>query len=113
MICRERETGNPKFYYYNRNWEFQRNMSKDAKKLPENEVSKIQKSKDLEKMFEIAETLSKNIKFVRTDLYYINNKIYFGELTFFPLAGIDTTRTKECDDMLNDLLNLDLNNKKI
>ena len=113
MICRERETGNPKFYYYNRNWEFQRNMSNDAKKLPETEVSKIKKPKDLEKMFEIAETLSKNIKFVRTDLYYINNKIYFGELTFFPLAGIDTTRTKECDDMLNDLLNLDLNNKKI
>ncbi len=113
MICRERDTGNPKFYYYNREWEFQRDMSWDAKKLTEIEIAKISKPKDLEKMFEIAETLSKNIKFVRTDLYYINNKIYFGELTFFPLAGIDTTRTKECDEILNNLLSLDVNHKSL
>ena len=88
-------------------------MSWDAKKLTEIEIAKISKPKDLEKMFEIVETLSKNIKFVRTDLYYINNKIYFGELTFFPLAGIDTTRTKECDEILNNLLSLDVNHKSL
>ena len=112
MVCKERNIGNPKFYYFDRNWQLQKNMSNDGKKITDIEIAKIEKPKDLEKMFEIAETLSKNIKFVRTDLYYINNKIYFGELTFFPTGGIDTTRTKECDTILNNFLILDVNNKK-
>lgn len=107
MVCRERNTGSPKFYYFDRNWNFKRNMSNDGKAISENEVAKIKKPENLEKMFEIVEILSKDIKFVRTDLYYINNNIYFGELTFFPLAGVDTTRTKECDEILNNLLFID------
>ena len=39
-------------------------------------------------MIKVAETLSKEFPFVRVDLYEINNKIYFGELTFSPAAGI-------------------------
>ena len=111
MICRERETGNPKFYYFDREWNLQKNMSNDGMKISEMEANKINKPGNLGKMFEIAEILSKNIKFVRTDLYYINNKIYFGELTFFPTGGIDTTRTKECDEILNNSLCLNVVDK--
>lgn len=45
---------------------------------------KVKKPKNLKKMIEISEILSKNFEFVRVDLYEINDKIYFGEYTFCP-----------------------------
>lgn len=50
---------------------------------PKYELNKdINKPKKLREMVEIATTLSKNFDYVRVDLYFVNNKIYFGELTF-------------------------------
>lgn len=40
-----------------------------------------------QKMIEIAETLSSDFPFVRVDLYWVNRKIIFGELTFYPSSG--------------------------
>lgn len=48
---------------------------------------KHKKPKNLDRMVEIAETLSSDFNFVRVDLYNVNGKIYFGELTFSPAAG--------------------------
>lgn len=45
---------------------------------------KIQKPKNLNKMIKISETLSKEFDFVRVDLYNLDWKIYFWELTFTP-----------------------------
>ncbi len=42
----------------------------------------------LAQMLEIATILSSDFPFVRVDLYEVNGKIYFGELTFSPAAGI-------------------------
>ncbi len=39
-------------------------------------------------MIDIATNLSKDFSFVRVDLYNIDGRIYFGELTFTPAAGI-------------------------
>ncbi len=47
----------------------------------------IQKPKNLEKMLEIAAKLSKPFPHVRVDLYNINGRIYFGEMTFYPWSG--------------------------
>ncbi|MFP7277869.1 ATP-grasp fold amidoligase family protein [Exiguobacterium indicum] len=41
----------------------------------------------LAEMITIAETLSKDFPFVRVDLYLVNEKIYFGEMTFYPWTG--------------------------
>lgn len=41
----------------------------------------------LEKMIEIAEKLCEDFPAVRVDLYSIKEKVYFGELTFFPWSG--------------------------
>ena len=46
-----------------------------------------EKPETLEKMLEIAKTLSADFPAVRVDLYSIEGKIYFGELTFFPWSG--------------------------
>lgn len=37
----------------------------------------------------LAETLAKDFRFVRVDLYNIGGKIYFGEMTFSPVAGFE------------------------
>ena len=39
------------------------------------------------KMIEIAKKISKDYPFLRVDLYTLNEKIYFGEATFFHFAG--------------------------
>jgi hypothetical protein len=47
----------------------------------------ISKPINLDKMIEISQTLSKPFPHVRVDLYNLNGKIIFGELTFFHLNG--------------------------
>ena len=41
----------------------------------------------LPKMLEIASQIAKDFPFVRVDFYSVNNKIYIGELTFYPWSG--------------------------
>jgi len=54
-----------------------------------NSKSILPKPKNLTKMMFLAEKLSEKFHFVRTDLYNIDGKIYFGELTFFPGGGFE------------------------
>jgi hypothetical protein len=42
----------------------------------------------LEKMLAVSRTLSADFPFVRVDLYEVDGKIYFGELTFSPACGV-------------------------
>ncbi len=102
MYCFNRNKNNTKFYYYDKDWNLIRNFSYDGMKAEKN----IEKPQNLDKMYEIAKKLSKGMKFVRVDLYNINGKIYFGELTFFPSAGLDNTRKKEANDYLNSMLKI-------
>lgn len=48
---------------------------------------KIPRPKNLKKILSIIDKLSEDFNFVRVDLFLLNNKIYFGELTFIPTAG--------------------------
>lgn len=49
--------------------------------------SEIPKPFMFEEMKELAQKLSKDFIFSRIDLYYHDNRIYFGEITFFPEGG--------------------------
>ena len=49
----------------------------------------IERPEKLTKMKLLAETLAKDFRFVRVDLYNIGGKIYFGEMTFSPMAGFE------------------------
>ena len=62
--------------------------------------------KNFEKMKEIARVLSRNNVFLRVDLYEINDRIYFGELTFTPCAGYMPFDPPEWDRKLGDLIDL-------
>lgn len=58
------------------------------------EPSLIEKPKDLQKpkkyneMINIAERLSHDIPVLRVDMYYANNQVYVGEMTFRPNGGV-------------------------
>lgn len=67
---------------YDNNWNYL-NIETDCEKLG----NKINKPFNLDEMKKIAEILSKDFPFVRVDLYSINGKINFGELTFYPWSG--------------------------
>jgi hypothetical protein len=64
----------------------------------------IEKPDKLEEMKHIASSLSRNTYFSRIDLYYINNKIYFGEITFYPAAGFGKFYPEEWNKRLGELL---------
>ena len=53
----------------------------------ENAIELPEKAICFEKMKELASVLSKGLKEVRVDLYEVDGKIYFGEMTFFHHGG--------------------------
>lgn len=67
----------------------------------------LEKPAMLDEMLRLAEKLSDGFPFLRTDFYIIDNKIYFGELTFFPASGFGRFSPMEWDYRFGDLLHLD------
>ncbi len=67
---------------------------------------KIKKPKHLNLMLKLATKLSENIPFIRVDFYEINNKVYFGELTFYPNGGFEKFEPKYWDYKLGRMINL-------
>jgi hypothetical protein len=51
------------------------------------QASYEEKPENLESMLELAELLGKPFDFIRVDLYSVDDKIYFSELTNYPLSG--------------------------
>jgi hypothetical protein len=64
----------------------------------------IKKPKNLDQILDFSKKLSNNIPFVRIDWYNINDKIYFGEITFFHASGIQKFSPPEWDKKLGDWL---------
>ena len=57
----------------------------------------IQKPDNYEEMIEISKKLSKGFPHVRVDLYSVNGKTFFGEMTFSKGAGFDKIKPYEFD----------------
>ncbi len=62
----------------------------------------IVKPENLKLMIDLAERMSEGIPFVRVDFYEIENKVYFGEMTFFPGGGMEEFEPWEWDKILGD-----------
>lgn len=67
---------------YDREWNYI-DIQTDCDKLE----NIVKKPNNLAEMIEVAERLAEDFPFVRVDLYSINGKITFGELTFYPWSG--------------------------
>lgn len=81
--------------YYSPDWQ-----RIDMKRIdaPTNK-SLVDKPKKLEEMLSIAKRLAANTYYCRIDLYYEDDKVYFGEITYYPTSGFSTF-----DDDTTDLL---------
>ncbi len=65
-----------------------------------------EKPEDFERMKELASILSEGIPQLRVDFYYVNGKIYVGELTFFHYGGFYPFHPDKWDKILGDLIKL-------
>lgn len=64
----------------------------------------FKKPRVLEEMLTVSRKLSKGIPHVRIDMYIIDDKIYFGEMTFYHGSGYEKTSPKEFNLELGDWL---------
>lgn len=66
----------------------------------------VEKPENLEQMIEIAEMLSTPFPFCRIDLYNNDNKIKFGEITFYPGGATQQFSNLEADLMVSSWLKI-------
>lgn len=92
--------------FYDREWNHQEFIGLNPKV---HHADKLHKRPDnYKEMFEVADKLAKSIDtpFVRIDLYNVNGKIYFGEITFFPASGMGRFKPAKWDLILGELIQL-------
>jgi len=88
--------------FYSLDWEYQP-FSLLYPTYPEIEIKKPQ---TLTEMLDIAGELSRNIPYVRVDLYSIEQRIYFGELTFHHGSGYEEFTPPEWNEIWGSWLKL-------
>lgn len=71
-----------------------------------NGLTPVARPKHLDEMAEICKKLSKDIPFSRIDLYIINDKEYFGEVTFYPYGGMGVFTPNDWNTRIGDLIHL-------
>lgn len=94
--------------FYDMQWQHQEfiGLNPRGRHSVKNADAKSNKPATLSQMIEIARKLSHGQPFLRVDLYQVDNKVYFGEMTFFPASGFGTFRPDEWDYKLGDLIKL-------
>mgnify|MGYP004532929915 CR=1 FL=1 len=65
-----------------------------------------EKPLNFNKMIELAEKLSKNIKHVRIDFYEVDGKIYFGEMTFYHWSGFVPFSPEKWDKIIGSYIKI-------
>ena len=107
QIISERNSDNYYSDYYNFDWsKFSLN-----RRNHNNNPNSLVKPKCLKELYDIAKILSADTDFSRIDFFIVDDKIYFGEITLYPLSGYLDFKTQKDDNSLGDLLtltNLDL-----
>ena len=69
----------------------------------------LKKPANFENMALLSEKIAKDFPFVRVDLYNINGKIYFGEMTFTPAKGTLILDDDNADFEMGEWLNISAN----
>lgn len=100
VVCLERQI-ELKINFYDLDW----NRLPFKRKSP-NAYYDIPKPVNYDKMLEFSRVLSKDFPFVRVDFYEVDNKLYFGELTFFPGNGHKFFEPYSYDELLGTWIEL-------
>ncbi len=71
-----------------------------------NGIMPVDKPHKLKEMISICKLLSNGFYFIRVDLYDVNDVIYFGEMTFYPLGGFGSFDPVEWNYKIGEMLKL-------
>lgn len=103
QVIRDRSTKET-IDFYNMEWNHMSFVGLNP--VAKNGIEPVAKPIHLETMKDICRKLSKDIRFSRIDLYVINDKEYFGEITFYPAAGFGEFTPADWNERLGELINL-------
>lgn len=90
-------------FYYDTEWNW---FKMDSEYEPEPGLS-VPKPAMLSELLNAAKILSAGLRFVRVDFYIVKNKLYFGELTFYPAAGYKRYTPEKVDLKYASMINTD------
>lgn len=88
--------------FYDLGWNKLEFYNKENKVYP----GEIELPENFENMLYVAKTLADKFPFVRVDLYSINNKTIFGEMTFYPSDGRKDFHPLKYNKILGDYIKL-------
>lgn len=101
IICDVDRFGDHKRDVYDTSW----NLADIKIEYKHNEV-KMEKPRQLDEMLRLAKILSQGFLHVRVDFYIVQDKIYFGEMTFFSYGGRLWFEPDEWNYKLGELISL-------
>lgn len=88
--------------YYTPEWE-----KAKLKRIDANTSTQcVPKPENLTEMLTVAKKLSKDMYYARVDLYNVDGKIYFGEITLYPTGGFSTFENYNDDLLLGSYIKL-------
>lgn len=93
--------------FYDTDWN-NLNVSSDCPQCDRN----VPRPEGLDDMLKVAAELSKGFPFVRVDLYYVEGRVIFGELTFYPWSGYVQFVPDSFDFELGDMFDLSFMSEK-
>ncbi len=100
------EKGNKKKFYYRNTYDVDGELIPVDLGRPHNTVFARPDLPHFEEMLKLAETLAEDFAFVRVDLYNIDGRIVFGELTPIPQSGSGRITPKKYDYLFGEMLKL-------
>lgn len=105
LVCRNRfsnDSHKAEYLFYDQNWKFLPWIKGDEKKKD----PKLPRPENLDEMLEVAKNLSEDFIYARIDLYNVNGKVYFGEITLSPNSGFYSGLTEETDRILGEKIHI-------
>jgi len=90
--------------FYDMEWKHQEFVGLNTN--AHNGKTPVNRPNNLDNIIQICKSLSKGFPFVRVDLYIVDNKEYFGELTLYPAGGIGTFSPPKWNNILGELIKL-------
>ena len=108
FVCTDRFSGDGlKVTFYDRSW----NQMPFSRHYPVSDMP-VPRPKNYDALVHLAEKLSEGIPFVRVDFYDVNDRVYFGEMTFYPGSGLEEFDPEKWDYVLGSWLELPVNKLK-
>lgn len=99
FVASERHGDDAYFDFYDLNWNHY-DVQNDHLNSPKGNM----KPNRLQDMLKAASDLSKEFPLVRVDLYFENNRIYFGELTFLHFGGLHKFTPEKYDEFFGNMI---------